>query len=172
MANYSLRCSSLVLGLVLIAVAGIPRAGAQGLSGDETAAINNLLGAGVLGTALPASPIANPASLIPLTPATWTFQFASGPNQGSTETDILQANTQPGAAARHGSTPPGQSTIYALGTAGRRQHRQPQRAGSDAGRADAVRPAPPGAATGNAAGRARRPPRFRSTSMTSVIRAR
>jgi hypothetical protein len=92
MASYRPPHCSLVLGLVLIAVAGIPSAGAQGLSGAETAAINNLLGAGVFGTALPADPIANPASLIPLSPATWTFQFASGPNQGSPETDILQAN--------------------------------------------------------------------------------
>ena len=116
MADCRPRHCSLVLGLVLIAVAGIPRAGAQGLSGDETAAINNLLGAGVLGTALPADPIANPASLIPLSPATWTFQFASGPNQGSTETDVLQTNPQPGADAQWQYTA-GQSTIYALGTA-------------------------------------------------------
>ena len=111
------RHCSLVLGLVLIAVAGIPRAGAQGLSGDETAAINNLLGAGVLGTALPADPIANPASLIPLSPATWTFQLASGPNQGSTETDILQTNPQPAPDAQWQYTA-GQSTIYDLGTTG------------------------------------------------------
>ena len=70
----------------------------------------------MLGTALPADPIANPASLIPLSPATWTFQFASGPNQGSTETDILQTNTQPGADAQWQYTA-GQSTIYDLGTA-------------------------------------------------------
>jgi hypothetical protein len=37
-----------------------PCAGAQGLSGADTAAIDNLLGAGVLGAAVPASPIANP----------------------------------------------------------------------------------------------------------------
>ena len=57
MADCRPRHCSLVLGLVLIAAA-IPARGA-GLSGDETAAINNLLGAGVLGTALPAdrSPI-------------------------------------------------------------------------------------------------------------------
>jgi hypothetical protein len=117
MADCRPRHCSLVLGLLLVAVIGIPRAGAQGLSGDETAAINNLLGAGVLGTALPADPIANPASLIPLSPATWTFQFASGPNQGSTETDILQANTQPGADSQWQYTA-GQSTIYDLGTTG------------------------------------------------------
>ena len=117
MADYRPRHCSLVLGLVLIAVAGIPRAGAQGLSGDETAAINNLLGAGVLGTALPADPIANPASLIPLSPATWTFQFASGPNQGSTETDILQTNPQPAPDAQWQYTA-GQSTIYDIGTTG------------------------------------------------------
>jgi hypothetical protein len=116
MATSSRRCASLWLGLVLTAVAGIPDVGAQGLSGDETAAINNLLGAGVLGAALPANPIVNPATLIPLSPATWTFQFASGPNQGSTETDILQTNPQPGPDSQWQYTA-GQSTIYALGTA-------------------------------------------------------
>ena len=113
MADDRLRCRILVLGLVLIAVAGASSAGAQGLSGAETAAINNLLGVGVLGAALQASPIGNPASLIPLTPATWNFQFASGPNQGATETDVLQASTQPGAAAPWQYTA-GTSTIYAL----------------------------------------------------------
>jgi hypothetical protein len=116
MASYRPPHCSLVLGLVLIAVADIPSAGAQGLSGAETAAINNLLGAGVFGTALPADPIANPASLIPLSPATWTFQFASGPNQGSPETDILQANPQPAPGAQWQYTA-GQSTIYAIGMA-------------------------------------------------------
>ena len=152
MADRRPRHCTLILGLVLIAVAGIPRAGAQGLSGDETAAINNLLGAGVLGTALPADPIANPASLIPLSPATWTFQFAGGPNQGSTETDILQTNPQP---------PPDAQWQYTRGTehhlrsrdGRRRKYRQPQRAGSYAGRADPVRAAAPGAAAGNATGR-------------------
>jgi hypothetical protein len=117
MADDRLRRCILVLGLVLIAATGIPSAGAQGLSGAETAAINNLLGAGVLGATLPASPIANPTSLIPLTPETWNFQFASGPNQGEAETDGLQANTQPGADSQWQYTA-GQSTIYDLGTAG------------------------------------------------------
>jgi hypothetical protein len=116
MATSSRRRSSLWLGLALTAIAGIPDVGAQGLSGDETTAIDNLLGAGVLGAALPANPIANPANLIPLSPATWTFQFTSGPNQGSTETDILQANPQPGPDSQWQYTA-GQSTIYALGTA-------------------------------------------------------
>ena len=40
MADYRPRHCSLILGLVLIAVAGIPRAGAQGLSGDETLSAN------------------------------------------------------------------------------------------------------------------------------------
>jgi hypothetical protein len=116
MADDQLRRCIFVLGLVLIAAAGVPSAGAQGLSGAESAAINNLLGVGVLGVALPASPITDPASLIPLTPATWSFQFASGPNQGTTETDVLQANTQAGADSQWQYTA-GQSTIYDLGTA-------------------------------------------------------
>ena len=109
------RCI-LVLVLLLTAAAGVPSAGAQGLSGADTAAINNLLGAGVLGAAVPTDPIANPTSLVPLTPATWNFQITSGKNQGSTETDVLQANTQPGASSPWQYTA-GQSTIYDLGTA-------------------------------------------------------
>jgi hypothetical protein len=97
-------------------VTGISRAGAQGLSADETAAVNNLLGPGVLGAALPANPIANPATLLPLSPGTWAFQFTGGPNQGSTQTDTLQANPQPGPGSQWQYTA-GQSTIYVFGTA-------------------------------------------------------
>ena len=113
MANYSLRCFSLFLSLVLVAAAGVPGAGAQSLPAADSAALNNLLGAGVLGPAVPAGASTTPTSLIPLTPATWNFQFASGPNQGATETDVLQASTQPGAAAPWQYTA-GTSTIYAL----------------------------------------------------------
>ena len=116
MANYSLRCCSLFLSLVLVAAAGVPGAGAQSLSAADSAALNNLLGAGVLGPAVPAGASTTPTSLLPLTPATWQFQFASGPNQGAHETDVLQANTQPGAASPWQYTA-GQSTIYDLGTA-------------------------------------------------------
>ena len=97
MTNNQLRRCILVLGLLLTAAAGVPSAGAQGLSGADTTAVNNLLGTGVLGAALPASPIANPATLMPLSPGTWVFQFTGGPNKGTTETDSLQANTQLGA---------------------------------------------------------------------------
>jgi hypothetical protein len=116
MANYSLRCSSLFLSLVLVAAAGVPGAGAQSLSAADSAALNNLLGAGVLGPAVPAGASTTPTSLLPLTPATWQFQFAAGPNQGADETDVLQADTQPGAASPWQYTA-GQSTIYYLGTA-------------------------------------------------------
>ena len=84
--------------------------------GADTTAVNNLLGTGVLGSALPASPIANPATLMPLSPGTWVFQFTGGPNQGTTETDSLQANTQLGADSQWQWTA-GQTTIYDLSTA-------------------------------------------------------
>ena len=48
MTDNQLRRRILVLGLLLTAAAGVPPAGAQGLSGGDTTAINNLLGAGVL----------------------------------------------------------------------------------------------------------------------------
>jgi hypothetical protein len=99
--------------IALLSAAGMPRADAQGLSDRDTDAINNLLGSGVLGAAVPASPIADPTSLIPLTPATWIFQVTSGANQGTTETDVLQANTQPGADSQWQYTA-GQIAIYDL----------------------------------------------------------
>jgi hypothetical protein len=116
MRRYSRYSCRLVLCLAVIAAVGVPRAGAQGLSDDETNAINNLLGIGVLGPAVPAGPIADPTSLLPLAPSTWTFQIAGGPNQGAVETDVLQANSQPGTSSPWQYTA-GQSTIYYLGTA-------------------------------------------------------
>ena len=114
MANYSLRCSSLFLSLVLVAAAGVPGAGAQGLSAADSAAINNLLGAGVLGPAVPAGASTTPTSLLPLTPATWQFQFAAGPNQGATRPTFCKP-TPSRAPRRRGNTRPGRapSTISA-----------------------------------------------------------
>jgi hypothetical protein len=116
MATCSLRRSSLCLSLVLAAAAGVPGAGAQSLSAADSAAINNLLGVGVMGAPVPAGAGVTPASLIPLSPATLQFQFNAGPNQGATETDVLQANSQPGAAVPWQYTA-GTSTIYYLDTA-------------------------------------------------------
>ena len=106
----------------------------------------------MLGTALPADPIANPASLIPLSPATWTFQLASGPNQGSSETDILQTNPQPAPDAQWQYTA-GQSTIYDLGTTGRGSIVSPSEQDLTQGVLTRVYPVAAGAAPGNAAGR-------------------
>ena len=116
MANRSLRRSSLCLGFALVVAAVVPDAGAQTLSAADSAAINNLLGAGVMGAAVPAGAGTTPTSLMPLSPATLQFQFSAGPSQGATESDVLQANSQPGAAAPWQYTA-GTTTIYALGTA-------------------------------------------------------
>jgi hypothetical protein len=110
---YRLWLPSLVLCNALIAGAGVPRAGAQELSNGDVAAINTLLGSGVLGAALPANPIADPTILIPLHPGSWTFQVSSGPNQGTIETDVLQPNTQPGADSQWQYSA-GQRAIYDL----------------------------------------------------------
>ena len=53
---------------------------------------------------------------MPLSPGTWVFQFTGGPNQGTTESDSLQANTQLGADSQWQWTA-GQTTIYDLSTA-------------------------------------------------------
>ena len=116
MTAHPLGRLTIAVALVLIGLSAVSPAAAQSLSADETAAINNLLGPGVLGAAVAANPIANPTNLIPLTPATWTFQITGGPNQGTAETHVLQASPQPGPASQWQYTA-GQSTIYALGTA-------------------------------------------------------
>ena len=113
MFRYPCRITSLVIGMVLVAAAGTPPAGAQGLSGADSSSLNALLGAGVLGAPVPASQIDKPTALLPLTPASWTFQFAGGPNKGTTATDTLKPGTSSPwqyAAAT--------STIYALAAAG------------------------------------------------------
>ena len=95
----------------------MPDADAQTLSAADSAAINNLLGAGVLGAAVPAGAGTTPTSLMPLSPATWNFQFsAADRTRARPRSDVLQANSQPGAAAPWQYTA-GTSTIYALGTA-------------------------------------------------------
>jgi hypothetical protein len=116
MPCYRLWLPTLVVCNALIAAAGLPRAGAQELSNGDVAAINTLLGSDVLGVALPASPIADPTTLIPLHQGSWVFQVSSGPNQGTTEIDTLQPNTQPGADSRWQYSA-GQGAIYDLGQA-------------------------------------------------------
>lgn len=109
------RHRAIAAAFILIALSLPTAAGAQSLTADETTAISNLLGAGVLGAALPVGAIANPASLIPLSPATWTFQITGGPNQGSTETHVLQASGD-AAAGSQWQYAAGEKTIFALGT--------------------------------------------------------
>ncbi len=115
MPDHRRRRFILVLGAVLIAVWGVPRASAQDLSSADADLINNLLGDGVLGAAVQAGPIADPESLLPLIPSTWTFQFVSGPNQGQSENDVLKATSQSDAP-----TPwqyaAGNTTILNIGT--------------------------------------------------------
>jgi hypothetical protein len=103
----------LVLCVALVTTAALPKTEAHGLSATDSDAINSLLGDGVLGGAVQASPIDDPTRLIPLTPATWTFQVTSGANQGTTEVDTLQPNTQAGADSpwRYAA---GRMTIYNL----------------------------------------------------------
>lgn len=53
------------------------------------------LGAGVVGTALPCQPIADPTAVFPLQPAARTFQWTSGPNTGKTEVLTLAQTKRP-----------------------------------------------------------------------------
>lgn len=116
MTAFRRRHLAAAVGGVLIGLQAALPAQAQAISADESNAITNLLGPGVLGAAVAANPIADPANLIPLTPATWGFQITGGPNQGATEAHVLQANPQPGPVSQWQYTS-GDSTIYALGTA-------------------------------------------------------
>jgi hypothetical protein len=93
-------CSLVVVPFIAaVAAAGTFQAGATGLSEEDRSAINRLLGEGVLGPALPAAPIGETATLIPLAPATRIFRLSSGPDVGTTETDVLRASTQEGSDA-------------------------------------------------------------------------
>lgn len=110
-----LHHSTFVVCFVFMAAAAVTRADAQGLSDAETASLNTLLGPGVLGPAVAASPITDPTRLLPLRSGTWTFQVTGGPNQGMTETDTITASSQPAAGAQwQGAV--GQSAVYSLGT--------------------------------------------------------
>ena len=89
----------LVPFIAVIAAAGTSQSGATGLSEEDRSAISRLLGEGVLGPALPADPIGEKTTLIPLAPATRIFRLSSGPDAGTTETDILRASAQEGSDA-------------------------------------------------------------------------
>jgi hypothetical protein len=60
------------------------------LSRADARMINDLLGEGVLGSALPAEPIADPQALLPLAAATWQFRVTSGADLGTTEQSVLK----------------------------------------------------------------------------------
>jgi hypothetical protein len=89
----------LVPFIAVVAAVGTSQAGATGLSEEDSSTISRLLGEGVLGPALPADPIGEKAPLIPLVPATRIFRLSSGPDAGTTETDILRASEQEGSDA-------------------------------------------------------------------------
>jgi hypothetical protein len=85
-----LQAAFLVVVAASAGLVAIPGAGAQGLTSADKKLIDKLLGPGVLGSSASAEALADPASLLPLRPTTWTFRIVSGPNQGNTETDTLQ----------------------------------------------------------------------------------
>src|SRR5512133_1551005 len=89
----------LVPFIAVVAAAGTSQAGATGLSEEDRSAISQLLGEGVLGSALPADPIGEKGPLIPLAPSTRIFRLSSGPAAGTTEADILGASAQDGSDA-------------------------------------------------------------------------
>jgi hypothetical protein len=73
---------ALVPFIAAVAAAGISQAGATGLSEEDRSAINRLLGEDVLGPALPADPVGEKTTLIPLAPSTRIFRFRADPTPG------------------------------------------------------------------------------------------
>ena len=108
------RPYSLVVPFIaVIAAAGAAQSGATGLSDEDRSAISRLLGEDVLGPALPADPVGEKTTLIPLAPSTRIFRLSSGPDAGTTETDILRASAQEGSDATW-QYAAGQRSIYHL----------------------------------------------------------
>ena len=54
-----------------------------------------LLGQGVVGEALPDSPVPDARTLLPTKLGTWTYKIVSGKDAGSTRTNVLKAATDP-----------------------------------------------------------------------------
>jgi hypothetical protein len=82
------------VGIVLAAVLAVGPALAPAAAGDtiplpqdDAAVLEQLLGSGVVGDPVDASPL-TPAD-IPLRDGTWTYQVVSGSKQGQTESDVL-----------------------------------------------------------------------------------
>jgi hypothetical protein len=84
---------------------------------EDGSTISRLLGEGVLGPALPADPIGEKATLIPLAPSTRIFRLSSGPDAGTTEADILRASAQEGSDATW-QYAAGKRSIYHLRSTG------------------------------------------------------
>ena len=64
----------------------------------------SLLGPGVVGEALPDSPIPDVRTLLPNKLGTWTYKVVSGKDAGSTRTNVLKTATdsdEPGLWQRH-----------------------------------------------------------------------
>jgi hypothetical protein len=108
---------ALVPFIAAVAAAGISQAGATGLSDEDRSAIDRLLGEDVLGPALPADPVGEKTTLIPLAPSTRIFRLSSGPDAGTTEADILRASAQEGSDATW-QYAAGRRSIYQLRSTG------------------------------------------------------
>lgn len=108
---------ALVPFIAAVAAAGISQAGATGLSDEDRSAIDRLLGEDVLGPALPADPVGEKTTLIPLAPSTRIFRLSSGPDAGTTEADILRASAQEGSDATW-QYAAGRRSIYHLRSTG------------------------------------------------------
>jgi hypothetical protein len=87
--HVSLARRVVLAGLLVAGPALAPTAAAETIplpQGDR-AAVEQLLGTGVIGDPVEASPL-TPAD-IPLREGTWTYQIVAGNNQGQTENDVL-----------------------------------------------------------------------------------
>jgi DUF3108-like len=90
---YVLR--AVAIGLLLVFVV-LPKAYAD--SDTPILSLNDaigLLGPGVVGEALPESPIPDARTLLPNKLGNWTYKVVSGKDAGSTQTNVLKAATDP-----------------------------------------------------------------------------
>jgi hypothetical protein len=85
----SLARRVVLAGLLVAGTALAPTAAAETipLPQDDRAALEQLLGTGVIGDPVDASPLST--AEIPLREGTWTYQIVAGNKQGQTENDVL-----------------------------------------------------------------------------------
>jgi hypothetical protein len=85
----SLARRVVLAGLLVAGAALAPTAAAETipLPQDDRAALEQLLGTGVIGDPVDASPLST--AEIPLREGTWTYQIVAGNKQGQTENDVL-----------------------------------------------------------------------------------